>query len=135
MGNLPGSLSLPLPPPPFPLPWSFEVIFEETSEDLPEPLLLLEYIENASNRIGFCSEPLEAEDIRFIREHTTVYVPKAFVVYRQDIRDSPKDIYIFMERIHRHTLQDIWGGLQPSVKTSTAAQLPSAMQAVQEVPH
>ncbi|EXK49871.1 hypothetical protein FOMG_02350 [Fusarium oxysporum f. sp. melonis 26406] len=160
MGDLPRSLSLspppppPPPPPPIPVPWSFEVLFEETSEGLPEPLPSLQDIENAPNRIGdhnskcivalndhyvaklgVCVEPLEAENMRFVREHTTVHVPKVFAVYQRDIGDRLKKTYIIMERIHGHTLQDIWGGLQASEKISIAAQLRSAIQAVREIPH
>ncbi|KAF5535259.1 phosphotransferase enzyme family [Fusarium phyllophilum] len=148
IGDLPRSQSIspppppPPPPPPNPESWTFEVIFQETSEGLPEPLPSIEDIENAPHRIkdqtsrstavlsdhyvakfGAGVEPLEAENMRFVRKSTNLHVPKVFAVYKRNIRDGVTVTYIVMERIHGQTLQNIWTDLQESEKSGIAAQL------------
>ncbi|KAH7180224.1 kinase-like domain-containing protein [Fusarium sp. MPI-SDFR-AT-0072] len=156
MGDLPRSQSISPPPPPPPPnrePWAFEVIFQETSEGLPEPLPSIEDIENAPHRIkdqtsrctavlsdhyvakfGAGVEPLEAENMRFVRKNTNLHVPKVFAVYKRNIRDGVNVTYIVMERIYGQTLQKIWADLQASEKSRIAAQLQSAMQTIRELP-
>ncbi|KAH7208372.1 kinase-like domain-containing protein [Fusarium oxysporum] len=156
MGDLPRSQSIsppPPPPPPNPELWTFEVIFQETSEGLLEPLPSIEDVENAPHRIkdqtsrctavlsdhyvakfGAGVEPLEAENMRFVRKNTNLHVPKVFAVYKRNIRDGVNVTYIFMERIYGQTLQNIWADLQASEKSRIAAQLQSAMQTIRELP-
>ncbi|KAM5362224.1 hypothetical protein ACJZ2D_012664 [Fusarium nematophilum] len=145
------SLSSPPPPPPPPPPRPrprppnprpYKVIFSEAPDLLPAPLPSSEEIENsptvikkftasATVRVGASYvvkygpqvELIEAENIRYIRQHTDVLVPTVFAIYQR--RLSPETIitYIIMENVPGDTLEALWGSLDDSEKSRVASKL------------
>ncbi|KAH7140893.1 kinase-like domain-containing protein [Dactylonectria macrodidyma] len=148
------SLSPPPPPPPIPRPLSYNVLFREPDDILPEPLPSVELIEDSLHFINQLSarstarvgesfvvkygdrvKPIEAENMRFVREQTNIMVPRVFAVYQRSIGSNKDITYIVMEHIPGDTLEFLWNKLSASEKLNIASQLQKAFTSLRAIPH
>lgn len=165
MGDLPPRQSpSPPPPPPPPIPRlrsppspvSYEVLFSEPPDVLPEPLPSIETIEESPSitdlpgkhtatvlqsyvvKYGTHVEQLEADTMRFVR-HTrpTIRIPRVFAVYKRNRQDHyPGCItYIIMEKIPGQTLHARWATLSKDEKQGFAEQLRDCLESLRTIPH
>ncbi|OAA55442.1 phosphotransferase enzyme family protein [Cordyceps fumosorosea ARSEF 2679] len=132
-------------------PLQYDILFQDP--DLPEPLPSLEAIESAqfisekvsrnvvsatacfAVKFGYEVQPLEAENMRFVRENTNVRVPRVFAVYQRDRETELPKTYIVMEKLAGDSLDKLWHGLDAAQKLDIVAQLKVAFASLRSLPH
>lgn len=133
-------------------PLQYDVLFSEPDEHLAEPLPSIETIEDAPAmhqlvsrcvacvessyivKYGYGVEPLEAENMRFVREQADLYVPRVFAVYQRCLEEGEKT-YIIMEKMAGTSLDKLWDRLDTSQKVETAGQLKASFISLRNLPH
>ncbi|KAF7550153.1 hypothetical protein G7046_g8108 [Stylonectria norvegica] len=159
MGDLQSSYSSPSsppePPPPPPSRLVYEVLFRESFDDLTEPLPSPEEIEESPDIIrklsarcttrvgesfvvkhGVEVEPIEADNMRFVRENTTdIRVPRVLATYQRSLSPTCHITYIIMERIPGNTLEYMWDNLDDGQKQTIANQLQKVFSSLRKLPH
>lgn len=151
--SLSGQSPSPSPPPPLnaePLP--YEILFSEPTESLLGPLPSPEDIEGSSRiikgdsgrrvygvgpyvvKFGPWVEPIEGENMRFVREHTDINVPRVYAVYQRVLPKGTKFTYIVMEEVPGDTLQNMWEKLDDGGKLKICRQLRENIDTLRRLP-
>jgi serine/threonine protein kinase len=120
----------------------YDIIFSEPEDRLPERLPTPLEIEDSTSFIngqnGACClvrvgasyiakfgdvNPMEGYNMRFVRQHTSVPVPKVFAIYRCMTAPEFYSFYIIMEDIAGDTLESLWDILTDAAKSNILDQL------------
>ncbi|ATY63751.1 phosphotransferase enzyme family [Cordyceps militaris] len=145
------SLPLSIPQPASAL--QYDILFREPDDSLPEPLPSVETIEDARIndsyaarsiacvgtsyfvKYGYGVEPLEAENMKFVRQYTSIHVPRVYAVYRRSIREGGQKTYIIMEKIEGESLEKLWDEFDSAQKLSITRQLKESFISLRDLPH
>ncbi|EJP68605.1 phosphotransferase enzyme family protein [Beauveria bassiana ARSEF 2860] len=148
----------PIPPPSIPQVASllhYDILFSEPDDSLPEPLpTTIEAIEDAPTihklqsrciarvgtsyavKYGYAVEPLEAENMKFVRQNTNIYVPRVYAVYQRFLENGKhQKTYIVMERIAGESLDKLWDGFDTTEKLAISQQLKETFISLRDLPH
>ncbi|KAJ6780908.1 hypothetical protein PWT90_03983 [Aphanocladium album] len=130
-------LYMSLPPP------ECKVLFREAEASLPQPLPSIETIEATPGftdefpsfivyignhflvKYGTAVEPLEAENMMFVRQHAKLCVPRVFGVYQRQVSPCEAITYMIMERLEGKGLDMTWN--DPGRRTKGSS-LPSSQR-------
>ncbi|RMZ07653.1 hypothetical protein D0862_04209 [Hortaea werneckii] len=77
---------------------------------------------------------LEGENLLFLRERTSVRVPRVYALYSIVLEENRPFYYIVMERIHAQTLVSLWPGLSDLEKKSIIATLREDLKQLRQLP-
>ncbi|CAK7267355.1 hypothetical protein SEPCBS119000_002506 [Sporothrix epigloea] len=130
------------------------ILFSKPDDSLPEPLPSLEAIENAPVisedystkhiaffgnsyvvKYGYDVEPLEADNMRFVRQNTTVRVPRVYAVYQSEsLKEGKHKTYIIMEKIAGESLDKLWAEFGAEQKSRIIQQLKESFSALRSLP-
>ncbi|RMY51403.1 hypothetical protein D0863_14595 [Hortaea werneckii] len=77
---------------------------------------------------------LEGENLLFLREHTSVRVPRVYALYSIASKEGRPFYYIVMERIHAPTLVSLWPELSDLDKKSIVATLRENLKQLRQLP-
>jgi aminoglycoside phosphotransferase (APT) family kinase protein len=84
-------------------------------------------------KFGVDVDPVEGENLLFIRANTNLAVPQVFAIYQKNWGDT-KITYIVMENISGRTLISLWDNLTGSEKASIASQLREMFDTLRRLP-
>lgn len=85
-------------------------------------------------KFGPWVEPIEGENMRFVREHTHINVPRVYAVYRRVLRRGTKYTYIIMDEVPGDSLQNMWDTLDDAGKLKICMQLRENMDELRRLP-
>jgi aminoglycoside phosphotransferase (APT) family kinase protein len=85
---------------------------------------------------GVDVQPIEGENMRFVKDHTGVSVPRVFAIFQKPKRAGSEVLstFIVMENTIGSTLQSKWPGLTDEEKTSIARQLRTSFDVLRKIP-
>ncbi|KGQ10237.1 hypothetical protein BBAD15_g4413 [Beauveria bassiana D1-5] len=147
-----------IPPPSIPQVASllqYDILFSEPDDSLPEPLpTTIEVIEDAPTihklqsrciarvgtsyavKYGYAVELLEAENMKFVRQNTNIYVPRVYAVYQRFLENGKhQKTYIIMERIAGESLDKMWDGFDTTAKLAIIQKLKETFISLRDLPH
>lgn len=134
-------------------PMQYEVLFSESADSLPEPLPSPDIIEVAPvikqltarcvvgvstsyvAKYGYEVEPLEAENMMFVRQNTNIHIPQVFSVYRQCKKAGKYVTYIIMEKLNGESLDTLWDDLSKAQRLDISQQLKHSFDSLRSLPH
>ncbi|KAJ3496156.1 hypothetical protein NLG97_g2862 [Lecanicillium saksenae] len=130
-----------------------KILFLYTEADLPGPLPSIEAIEanpDFTNKFpswfifignhffvkyGTAIEPLEAENMMFVRQQAKLPVPRVFGVYQRQLAPCEAITYIVMGRIEGGSLDRVWNNLNAEQRLQISHQLKDTFARLPAVPH
>lgn len=103
-----------------------EVVFELEYENT----TLVKYDTNKLVKFGTRPSLREAETMKFVRDHTSIPVPRVYDAYTDDEGDG----YIIMDYVDGVRLDACWNGLDTATKKSITSQLRGYMDELRKIP-
>ncbi|KAI1127836.1 kinase-like domain-containing protein [Nemania abortiva] len=85
-------------------------------------------------KFGVRVHPIEAQSVLFVTKSTTIPVPKVYAIYQRQ-ENSGLVTFIVMQYIPGVTLQDLWGSLDETRKTSIAKTLQTYFDQLRGLQH
>ncbi|KAI3342860.1 kinase-like domain-containing protein [Ustulina deusta] len=85
-------------------------------------------------KFGVNVHPIEAQNAMFVTKSTTIPVPKVYAIYQRQ-EDKGLVTFIVMQYIPGVTLQDLWGSLDETRKTSIAKTLQTYFDQLRGLQH